>query len=355
MKSHKIFESNGIVDNEKLQWKTICKIITEYIYDLNDGLNTKDRDTMFTIDDVRLYADKKHLSYTIPMWLRAFCIWLVDLDKSVGGAYLPGDTIYDEQINKVFINIDLNEHVTKDEAYDILIHEFRHAYDHYIHLSKNINKSSNRLDLYKWSAEGFKESENNINWYKFCNDEYLALNDKIFDDPKNLANCLLKSFYYIDYREQNAFLEMFYSDIIKIINDNKDTLISEIKKIRSFKGDFNSLPSIEKLDYTLLSNIKITPYYSSIFRQYKALQLFADQLKNMDTDIVADAIPRIEPAIKLFLNMSDKKTFSYFDYEIKIILKKISDKEKKSFDNLINKMERAFARAISDFEMNNVI
>ena len=349
-----IFESGGIVDNN-MQWETLCDIIIEYMWDLEDGLANKiTNEDIITKLDIEDYLDIINRNdIIIPEWIGDFKINIKDNDYKSNGLFFASSAKLKD--NKLYFEIDLRDRSNKELMYETLTHEFRHAYDRYIFLSKNMQFSKQQktnMRIYGMKFEGVPQDKN-IQLIKNFSKDFLEINEDVFQDPTTLAYYISKSLYYADNIEINSFLQQFHASNNKIINNNKNTLINEIKEVRKFRGDFNSIQPENKLKANILQNISVSPYDNQYFRYYKSFQIFADKLKYVDIDIATETLQLIRKQIKLFLDIPIYKTLTNNDSETQEILKKISIKEKKIFDLVIIKMNNIFARSIIQFEENN--
>ncbi len=347
-----IYESDGVVtNNSTTQWNDLCYAIIDYIWDFENGLPIKENEDFITRKDLEQYFINQNKNIIIPEWIGNFTI---KIDKNFQ-AYGAFNNKYSElENNKLNFEVILKER-QKDLMYETLVHEFRHAYDRYIKLLNNIKptkQEQNNQQIYKKKNNVFLTDD--IKLIKNFTDEYLEINESIFQDPKLLAKELIISFYYTDKPETNSFLQQFYVSMNIIINQNSDKLKSEINRVRTYKVDFNNIVSKDKMQMQILQNISVTPYQNTYFRTYKSFQIFADKLKYTDIDIATEAFALIRKQIKYFLNIPIYKTLTHNDSETYEVLRKISEKEKQIYDSVINRMNNIFARSIIQFEENNL-
>ena len=138
-----IKESQGLVDKDGIQWNDLSNLITDYVYDLQNGLNV---DPFYNGEDAEIsikqiesyyqYINSKRLpNYVIPDWIDSFTINIIK-DKNSNGTFLKRTAKLNN--NKLVFTIEINNtNMENPDAFcNTLIHEFQHAYTHWIELTK---------------------------------------------------------------------------------------------------------------------------------------------------------------------------------------------------------------------------
>lgn len=351
-------ESQGLIDKDGVQWLNLCDLIVEYIYDLQHGLNSDpfyDEDYIsITKSVLESYYQYKHSkqnpSYIFPKWIHTFNVILLK-DKVSSGTFLKKEAKLSGD-NKLIFTIEINDYtdINPDSMHNTLIHEFQHAYSTWLELTKNINIYNKRdIELYNHAQTGFdnkKYGNGKLPLSQMSFNDFLEINDEVFDNTLYMERILLTSFYYIDKDEIRSFIQEFGSDMMKIIKKNIKTLQSEIKEANKFKGNFNNISKSEQWSSNILNNISINCYDSKYFKIYKSYESFFKKLMvfNLDEEIASEVVDKLNKPIKTFLN---KKTeLNKFDGDATKILQEIAKRQLKIFNNVTRKMEKIFAYLI---------
>lgn len=342
-------ESQGLVDKDGIQWNDLSDLITEYVYDLQHGLNSDpfyaDEDITTigkgTIEGYYQYIHSKAMpSYIIPEWIYSFNIYIVK-DKTSKGSFIKSKAQLRD--NKLLFGIEIsNTQNTPDSFCDTLVHEFQHAYTFWLELSKGIKSfnTAKRANMYHHAGKGFDNKRYGGNKHpmtiqKFA--DYLEINDEIFENPKYLERTILVGFYYSDFDEIRSFTQEFANDIMRQIRKNISGIIEEIREARQEHKN-------------ILDAISITCYDSVYYKMYKSYYTFYKKLSkmNIEDDVAVQAVKGASHAIRIKLNISPTKKITQFEGDASKILNTVAVKQLPIYEKTLKKMENIFAKLISE-------
>ena len=124
-KDNFIFESQGIVDKDGIQWFNLSELIVDYIFDLLHGLNNDNEHiiTKGNIESYYQYIYKKQMpSYIIPEWIGTFKIHLAHEKKSKGSFWSSKAKLNNN--DKLVFDIEINDTLDPNSMSNTLVHEF---------------------------------------------------------------------------------------------------------------------------------------------------------------------------------------------------------------------------------------
>ena len=360
-KTKSLIESQGMIDKDGIQWNDLADLLTEYIYDLQHGLNA---DPFYdgneadinkgTIESYYQFTHSKRMpDYIIPNWIGSFNVHLIN-SKITNGTFLQKEAKLNDDNKLVFTIEARNSMDSPNNLCNTFVHELQHAYSTWIQLTKNIRFHDNRSTrMYYHSTKAFDDQKYGGNKHpmvlqKFS--DFLEINDEIFENPLYLERTLLAGFYYSDVDEIRSFTQEFANDIMHKIKDNFDTIREEIKQSLKFKDDFNSIAKVDQIKSNVLNNLSITCYNSKYYKTYKSYYNFYKKLEkmNVDEDVAYKAIKGSSHAVRICLNIPVNKKLVEFDGDGNKVLKQIAQKQLPIYDNAIKKMNKIFAKIISE-------
>lgn len=359
-KSNSLIESQGLVDKDGIQWYDLSDLITEYIYDLQHGLNSDPfydgESAVINENQIKSYYQYLHSkempSYIIPDWIGGFLIVLRKA-KRTNGTFLAKEA---KLVNNVLVfTIEANDSMdSPDLLRNTLVHEFQHAYSFWLQLTKGVSfHNAKTSNMYRHATKGFDNERYGGQYHpmvmqKFV--DYLEINDEIFENPLYLERTILTGFYYSNTDEIRSFTQEFATDIMHQIKNNIDTIRDEIKTSLKFKGDFNNVTKEEQFRSNILNNLSITCYSSRYYKVYKSYYKFYKKLEtmNVDEDIAYDAIKGSSKAIRICLGIPPNKKIVEFDGDGNKVLKEIAKKQIPIFENALRKMQKIFVKLISE-------
>lgn len=359
IKNNSINESQGLVDKDGIQWNDLSDLITDYVYDLQNGLNAdpfyNGEDAEISMKQIESYYQyknsKKMPTYIIPDWIGQFKI--IIKNKISKGSFLP----YTAKINdnKLSFTIEINSSQSSPDAFcDTLVHEFQHAYSYWLQITKKFNFFNNKtIKLYRYAQKGFDDSqytESRVGMASKPFKDFVDIDNTAFKSAEKLERLLLTSFYYIDKDEIRSYIAEFANDIMHQIKKNIKAIKKEIKQSLEFKGDFNKLSTIEKFQSNILNNISISCYDSSYYQIYEAYYKFFKEIEKnyIDSDIANQTVRNNSYVIKTYLGISISKNIIKFDGDANKILVKIAKKQIPIYKNVLKKMQKIFVKLIME-------
>lgn len=356
-KYNSVNESQGLIDKDGIQWNDLSDLITEYVYDLQHGLNA---DPFYngneahikngTIESYYQYKHSKKMpNYIIPNWIGTFDITI--LETNTKGRFLQTLAKLDNNKKLNFI-IEINSNIDEPNLLcNTLVHEFQHAYSTWLQLTKNFKFYNNKqFKLYKQSTTAFHDKSYDsleaIAKQSFI--DYIDIKDEVFENPKYLEKTLLTSFYYASEDESRSFIQEFAIDIIHKIKDNHDVIVNEIKESLKFKENFNEISSENKFKSNILNNLSISCYDSYYYKVYKIYYNFYKRLLNtyIDEDVASEVISNTGKTIKLYLNILSAKKLINFSGDENKILKQIAKKQILFYEKVLKKMQKIYVKII---------
>lgn len=258
-------------------------LISDYIYDLEDGLNIKlhaeKEDEYgylydeFNLKDLQYYCDIKNLDYKFPKWIESLSIKVYqnndELEKDIemnGFVNIPvddkSDITYNSDTQKINIsNFTVYSWKNKEYTKKVISHELTHCYDFYKKfitgdstfnlVDKNGNWKSvydleheDNLFLYGVKADEFRDQIKELdpdNYSLYKNKALEILKDSsLWKDNDNLSVfCLVvcELFYYLDTSEMKAFyvsgkdVKEIYQDIYNICSKFPDISDKMLRKL----------------------------------------------------------------------------------------------------------------------------
>lgn len=363
----KIFESNGIVTEEGKQWNDLCDLITDYIFDIQNGLNADPFYDPYNIVIKRSnissyykYKFHKNIEDTtiIPNWIGKFEIQLTEDLKSKGSFKNSSVNLENGKIN---FKIALKDYANRpaDEFRETLSHEIRHAYTSWLELTNNYqSRTLDQKKLYKevigtLSDAKEKNNYNILNAIKSYSIDNIVLKDEIFTNIDEVANIISASLYYTDIDEIHSFLQEFAMSIRNLLKTNKEKIIKKIKESNNLKIDYNLLTKPQQWCSNILNNIDITNYSSQYFRIYKILDLFWTNIQKIDSETKQLAISQCSKSIKLYMHLPISKKLIKYDGDEDIIMNNLQENQQKIIKKVLIQMNKIFANIILNIELNN--
>ena len=361
----KINESQGIVTNEN-KWDALCKIISTYIYDIEDGLNADpfyvddpNVDIPITLKNVNSYSKYKYhksIDKIIPTWVGKAKIEYVEGNNKIQGAFIKSTAeINNGKLDFTIRLIDANIPDEK-ETYSVLVHEFRHAYTRFLELSKGISIISKKdQHIYSTILNRMRNKEyGKINLISTYYKDSVVIDESIYENCDRLYSAFLSSLYYANNNEVKSFLEQFNADMEEQFKDNKKEIEDAIRKTSSIKN-YNSLSDIEQYNSRILNIMPVTPYDSSYFRRYKAYQILWENIDKIPDDITVDLFNRLKSVISIYLynnilnvDILDDFNNAYngFTGHNIVIKKKVKNKILPQLEKVVRKMNQIYANKI---------
>ena len=258
-------------------------LISDYIYDLEDGLNIKlhaeKEDEYgylydeFNLKDLQYYCDIKNLDYKFPKWIESLSIKVYqnndELEKDTemnGFVNIPvddkSDITYNSDTQKINIsNFTVYSWKNKEYTKKVISHELTHCYDFYKKFITGdstfnlVDKDGNwksvydlehedNLFLYGVKADEFRDQIKELdpdNYSLYKNKALEILKDSsLWKDNDNLSVfCLVvcELFYYLDTSEMKAFyvsgkdVKEIYQDIYNICSKFPDISDKMLRKL----------------------------------------------------------------------------------------------------------------------------
>ena len=360
IKNNSINESQGLIDKDGIQWNDLSDLITDYVYDLQNGLNAdpfyNGEDTEISMGQIESYYQyinsKKIPNYIIPNWISSFTINIIR-DKNNNGSFLKKSAKLNN--NKLVFTIEVNTNMENPDAFcNTLVHEFQHAYTRWIELTKKLYLHNNRTaNLYYHSTKAFDDEKYGGKYHPMVMQKFedlIEINDEIYTNPQYLERTLLTGFYYSDVDELRSFIQEFATDMMKKIKNDIVNIRKQIKQSLEFKGDFNNVSKIEQFNSNILNNLSISCYSSKYYKIYKAYYNFYKKLEkmNVDADVAAEAIKGASKAIRMSLYISPNKKLIQFEGDENDLLKQIAKKQIPIYENVLKKMQRIFVKLIME-------
>ena len=301
-----INESHGILTDQLKVTDKLVKLIADYIYDAEDGLNSyidlnPSEQPIITMSILKSYWKYKNNQLfdnsIIPNWVGNFHIEIEEHNKQIYAACYKHDAVLNN--NKLDFTIAIVDHSGKsyEQFFKELTHEFRHAYTDYIKKCTNTSLYDIDKDLYKLGTQYANKCPLIANW----SHDYLQVNWKIYTDEEYITSTIFKSIYYINPGEVQAFLQEYAVALKMLAQSHTDEIIDAFEKTDLLKKDYNKLTRSEQWAANVQNVLSFTYYDISIFRIYRALYIFWNNINRIDLDLLDDIILKNrEVFIKLF-------------------------------------------------------
>lgn len=358
-KQNLIKESQGLIDKDGIQWYDLSDLITEYIFDLQNGLNADpfvDDEPTITrgnIESYYQYINKKKMpDYTIPKWVGKFKLLLLN-NKRSAGTFLKGKAELSFNRKKLNFEIELRSDLNPDDMNNTIVHEFQHAYSYWLEKTKNFTFANyNKAQLYNKSLQAFDFNKypDTMPTATLVSGNYVNVNNEIFNNAKSLERAILQSFYMGSIGEIRSYTQEFASDIMRQIKKNFNKVRNEIKDAQELKKDYSLKTADEQWRSNILNNLSITCNNSIYYLRYKTYYKFFKALEKtvLDDDIATEVVTNIKKPIRLFLKKSVTTKLVNFEGDAENILKQIARKQIPIYEMAIKKMEKIFAKLIMD-------
>lgn len=356
-----IKESQGIVDKDGIQWFDLSDLITDYVYDLQNGLNADpfyDADNeSITKGNIESYYQYKHAkkipSYIIPDWIGSFTINIIK-DKDSNGTFLKKTSKLNDSKKLVF-TIEIGQAIESPDLFcNTLVHEFQHAYTWWLALTKHIMLHNNRRgNLYMHASKGFDNTYYSDNFVPLAMQKFpdlIEINDDIFNNAEGLERIILTGFYHSDVDEIRSFIQEFAKDMMRIIKNNYELISAQIKRSLEFKGDFNHINKDEQYRSNILNNIYTDYNFSKYYKIYKAYYEFYKKLEKMEIDdnIATQVVKKCVHAIRMALYIPANKSLTKFEGDANNILKRVAKRQIPIYENVLKKMQKIFVKLIME-------
>ena len=360
-KTKSLIESQGLVDKDGIQWYDLADLITEYIYDLQHGLNAdpfydEDNETITkgSIEGYYQYKNSKKMpSYIIPDWIGRFNINIIK-DKISGGTFLKTNAKLNDN-QKLNFTIEIGKSIeSPDLCCNTLVHEFQHAYTWWLVLTKRLKLHNARTgNLYHHATKGFDNSRYSKDFVPMAMQKFpdlVEIHNEVFEDAEYLERIILTGFYHSDVDEMRSFIQEYAKEMMRIIKTNYESISSQIKQSLELKQDFNNLSKDEQLRSNILNNVYPNYNDNKFYKVYRAYYEFYKKLEkmNIDEDIATQAIKKSSHAIRMALHIPVNKTLIKFDGDANNILKQIAKKQLPKYGNVIKKMQNIFVKLIME-------
>ena len=356
-------ESHGILTDPEKSFDRLVKLIADYIYDLEGGLNNYIN--LYPLDEPVItpsilksywkYKNNRLFDETIiPKWMGNFIIKIEEHTNQNYVAYYKQDTsILNKNTGKLDFTIGITDNA--DKSYEIfykqLTHEFRHAYTDYIKKSAAGNPSGGDYVLYKVGVSYAKKCPLISKWWKDC----LMINQKVYTDEEYAEAAILKSLYYLSYSEIQSFLQEYAVSVKMACEKYHDKIIDVFRKTEDLKKNYKSLSKADQWMSNIQNVMPFTCYDFNIFRIYKSLQIFWYNTDRIDLDLLDDIILKNrEVFIKLFMT---RNIHINVQGDGKKLLNKLAASYKKVLSRIIKKLYAIYYDIIyeyGNFEKNDI-
>lgn len=341
-----------MVDKDGIQWNDLADLITDYVFDLQHGMNSNpdpyitEGNAIITRGNLESYYQYIHTSkmpnYIIPEWAGYFRIYM--LEKASNGAFIPR-TAYLDSNRKLNFSIEASMDLkSPDEFRNTMVHELQHAYSHWIQLYKNIRfRDSRKNNMYMHAVKGFGDEKYGGKYHPMSIQKFpdlIEINEEIFENPLYLERTLLTGFYYADVDEIRSFIQEYANDMMQKIKNN----IKEVKNdIEDAKFNYNNV----------LDTLSINYYDSKYYKIYKSYLTFYKKLekKQIDEDVAVQAIKGAAQAIKICLDIPPTKKLIQFSGDEERILREVARKQIPVYEGVLKKMHKIFVKLIMEIQV----
>lgn len=301
-----INESHGILTDQLKVTDKLVKLITDYIYDAEDGLNSyidlnPSEQPIITMSILKSYWKYKNNQLfdnsIIPNWVGNFHIEIEDHNNQIYAACYKHDAVLNN--NKLDFTIAVVDHSGKsyEQFFKELTHEFRHAYTDYIKKTTNTGLYDIDNDLYKLGTQYANKCPLIANW----SHDYLEVNQKIYTDEEYIASTIFKSIYYISPTEISSYLQEYAVGLKMLAQSHMDEIFDVFEKTNILKKNYSNLSRSEQWASNVQNALSFTYYDINIFRIYRALFIFWNNTNKIDLDLLDSIILKNrEVFIKLF-------------------------------------------------------
>lgn len=348
-------ESHGILTDPEKSFDRLVKLIADYIYDLEGGLNNYIN--LYPLDEPIItpsilksywkYKNNRLFDETIiPKWMGNFIIKIEEHTNQNYVAYYKQDTsILNKNTGKLDFTIGITDKA--DKSYEIfykqLTHEFRHAYTDYIKKSTTGNPSSSNYILYKVGVSYAKKYPLISKWGK----DYLMINQNVYTDEEYAEAAILKSLYYLSYSEIQSFLQEYAVSVKMVCEKYYDEIIEVFRKTEDLKKNYKNLSKADQWMSNIQNAMPFTCYDFNIFRIYKSLQIFWYNTDRIDLDLLDDIILKNrEVFIKLF---KTRNIHINVQGDGKKLLGKLAESYKKVLSRIIKKLYTIYYDIIYEY------
>lgn len=359
-------ESFGVLTDPEKTYDRLVKLITDYIYDLEGGLNNyidlyPSETPIITPSILKSYWKYKNNKLfdetIIPKWMGNFTIIVEPHVNQNYVAYFQDNTAV---LNKDTGRIDFTICITDkaDKSYNVfyrqLTHEFRHAYTKYIKLTNNIGISSkNDRELY---SIGLKYAKANYPLIKKWDEDYIIPNNKILSDEDFITATIFKTLYYLNAAEIQSFLQEYAGAVNNLIGLHQNQAREAFQQSAKLKEDYKN----HKRRFIQLTNVShifpITCRCFDLYRIYSVLRDFWHYgLYRIDPDLLDDIILKNrEVFIKIFKTRNIHINIQGDGLKL---LSKLAESYTKVLEKILKKMQNIFYSILYEYgtseEKNN--
>ena len=301
-----INESHGILTEQGKSIDNLVKLIADYIYDIEDGLNNyidlnpSDK-PIITLSILKSYWKYKNNQLfdnsIIPNWVGKFQIEIEEFHNQIYSACYKKDAVLNN--NKIDFTIVIVDHSKKtyEQFLKELTHEFRHAYTDYIKKTTSTSLYNFDTDLYKLGIQCAKKCPLIANW----NHDYLEVNQKIYTDEEYITSTIFKSIYYISPVEIPSYLQEYAVSLKMLAQSHMDEIFDVFEKTNILKKNYSNISRSEQWASNVQNALSFTYYDINIFRIYRGLFIFWNNINKIDLDLLDHIILKNrEVFIKLF-------------------------------------------------------
>ena len=301
-----INESHGILTDQLKVTDRLVKLIADYIYDAEDGLNSyidlnPSEQPIITMSILKSYWKYKNNQLfdnsIIPNWIGNFHIEIEENNNQIYTACYKKDAKLNN--NKLDFTIGVVDHSGKsyEQFFRELTHEFRHAYTDYIKKTTNTGLYDIDNDLYKLGTQYAIKCPLIANW----SHDYLEVNQKIYTDEEYITSTIFKSIYYISPTEISSYLQEYAVALKMLAQSHMDEIFDVFEKTNILKKNYSNLSRSEQWASNVQNALSFTYYDINIFRIYRALFIFWNNINKIDLDLLDSIILKNrEVFIKLF-------------------------------------------------------
>lgn len=352
-------EAHGVITDPKKSTDKLVELIVDYIYDVEDGLNSyinldPHTEPIITLSILKSYWKYKHNNVfkqdIIPEWIGNFKIKIEEYKNQVYAALYTGKSTLNKETNKLDFDIIITDNSSKSTTRFAkeLSHEFRHAYTDYIKKTvNNPNLYKKDMDLYKLGTQYARKYSIVSHW----DIDYIDVNEKIFTDKEYIQTAIFKSLYYLDASEIQSYLQEFAMALKLKIQDYAEDIEKALKQSRELKKNYKNLNNADKWMSNIQNNVPVSCYQINIYRTYKALYIFWSSIDKIDPSLLDEVILE---NVEVF-----KKIFKVNDIHINVLgdgmkyLKKVSFRYVKILAKMLKKMHDIYYDMI-DITTENV-
>lgn len=289
-------EAYGAVTEKGLEWNSLCNAIIEYMFDVKDGLNADpfynyNKTPYFIVNrsNITSYYKYRHGSLTasfIPNWIDDFTLILIDDEKYYNGFFNKAKALIKN--GKLNFQIYMYNHLDQDTSFEVLTHEFMHAYEFYNKTIKG-RPATKKTGIYQKYLE---DSKNGV--YKpiklvgAWGSDFLEINAGIYNDIELFENAVRHTFYLLDNSEIKSFIQQYTSDIARKINRKNNECYQYLLNV-----------------YTEKKNIDITDFPVIFrdnfrYREYEATYKIWKNIDRVDFDVADQAVEDLKSYINMY-------------------------------------------------------